>query len=74
MSSIGPPYLKPKDEGKAATQEKILGCLRTEPTLTRKLLAQRFNISEDGIKYHLNKLKATNKIRHVGPTKAVGGK
>lgn len=73
-----PSFLKPKDEGEAATQEttqettqeKIMGYLRAEPTLTRKLLAQRINISEDGIKYHLNKLKAENRIRHVGPTKA----
>jgi ATP-dependent DNA helicase RecG len=47
-----------------------LDYLRAEPTLTRKLLAQRLNVSEDGIKYHLNKFKAANKILHVGPTKA----
>jgi ATP-dependent DNA helicase RecG len=52
------------------TQEKIIACLKAEPTLTRKLLAQRIGISEGGIKYHLNKLKAAGKIRHVGPTKA----
>lgn len=51
------------------TQEKILSILRTEPTLTRKLLAQRLDLTEDGVKYHLNKLKAAGKIRHVGPTK-----
>ena len=51
------------------TQEKILADLRAEPSLTRKLLAQRLGISEDGVKYHLNKLKAAGKIRHVGPTK-----
>jgi len=27
-------------------------------------------ISEDGIKYHLDKLKAAGKIRHLGSTKA----
>ena len=73
-----PSFMEQKDKKVVATQEttqettqeKILGYLRAEPTLTRKLLAQRLNISEDGIKYHLNKLKAANKIRHVGPTKA----
>ncbi|MFA7098260.1 MAG: winged helix-turn-helix transcriptional regulator [Gammaproteobacteria bacterium] len=33
------------------------------------MLAQRVGISEDGVKYHLNKLKAAGKIRHVGSTK-----
>ena len=51
------------------TQEKIIACLKVEPTLTRKLFAQRIGLSEGGVKYHLNKLKATGKIRHVGPTK-----
>ena len=51
------------------TQENILAGLRVEPTLTRKLLAQRLGISEDGVKYHLNKLKAAGRIRRVGPTK-----
>jgi predicted HTH transcriptional regulator len=39
------------------TQEKIIACLKAEPTLTRKLLAQRVGLSEGGVKYHLNKLK-----------------
>jgi ATP-dependent DNA helicase RecG len=52
------------------TQEKIIASLKAEPTLTRKLLAQRVGLSESGVKYHLDKLKAAGKIRHVGPTKA----
>ena len=52
------------------TQEKIIACLKAEPTLTRKLLAQRVGLSESGVKYHLNKLKSAGKIRHVGSTKA----
>jgi ATP-dependent DNA helicase RecG len=51
-------------------QEKIIACLKAEPTLTRKLLAQLVDLSESGVKYHLNKLKAAGRIRHVGPTKA----
>jgi ATP-dependent DNA helicase RecG len=72
-----PSFLEQEVEGEAAAQEttqettpkKILASLRVEPTLTRKLLAQRLGISEDGVKYHLNKLKAAGRIRHVGPTK-----
>ena len=52
------------------TQEKILAALRSEPELTRKSLAERFTLSADGVKYHLNKLRAEGRIRHVGPTKA----
>lgn len=70
-------FLAKKDEGQVVTQEttqettqeKIMVSLRAEPTLTRKLLAQRLSISEDGVKYHLNKLKVVGRIRHVGPTK-----
>jgi ATP-dependent DNA helicase RecG len=66
--------LEQKDEEETVTQEttqeKIMASLRAEPTLTRKVLAQRLSISEDGVKYHLNKLKATGRIRHVGSTKA----
>ena len=69
-----PSFFEPKDAGEAATQEttqeKIIASLRAEPTLTRKLLAQRLDISEGGVKYHLKKLKAAGRIRHVGPTKA----
>jgi ATP-dependent DNA helicase RecG len=73
-----PSFIEQRDEGEAATQEttqettqeKIIAGLRAAPTLTRKLLAQQLGISEDGVKYHLNKLKATGRIRHVGPTKA----
>ena len=52
------------------TQEKILAHLKTTPSLTRRQLADRLGISEDGVKYHLNKLKSNGSIRHVGPTKA----
>lgn len=52
------------------TQEKILRLLKTEPALTRKELAARIGITEEGIKYHLRKLTAAGVIRHVGATKA----
>ncbi|MBI5551996.1 MAG: putative DNA binding domain-containing protein [Desulfobacterales bacterium] len=49
------------------TQEKILALLVAEPTLTRKQLAQRLGITQDGIKYHLEKLKSAGTIRREGP-------
>ena len=50
-------------------QGKILALLRQHPTMTRRELATQFGLSTDGIKYHLNKLRAAGVIRHVGPTK-----
>ncbi|MCF7668185.1 MAG: winged helix-turn-helix transcriptional regulator [Verrucomicrobia bacterium] len=51
------------------TQQRIVALLKKEPSLTRKLLAERIGISPDGVKYHLDKLRDTGKIRHVGSTK-----
>lgn len=65
-----PSFEESIDKAMVTTQEKIIAYLKAEPTLTRKLLAQRVGISESGVKYHLNKLKAAGKIRHLGPTKA----
>jgi predicted HTH transcriptional regulator len=52
------------------TQEKILALLRENPATTRIALAKAIGITPDGVKYHLDKLKAAGKIRHHGPTKA----
>ena len=43
--------------------------LRVQPTMTRKELAEHIGITSDGIKYHLDKMRASGRIRHVGPTK-----
>lgn len=51
------------------TQEKILALLHAQPSITRRELAERIGLSDDGIKYHLDKLRAADVIRHVGPTK-----
>jgi ATP-dependent DNA helicase RecG len=54
----------------ATTQEKILALLRAQPASTGKELAAKIGISEDGVRYHLNRLKSSGRVRHVGPTKA----
>ena len=54
----------------ATTQERILALLEAEPGITRRLLAERIGITPDGVKYHLDKLRAAGIIRHVGATKA----
>lgn len=58
---------------KKTTQDRmsdtILALLQSQPDTTRKHLAEQTGLTQDGVKYHLNKLKAVGRIRHVGPTK-----
>ncbi|MDE2703424.1 MAG: winged helix-turn-helix domain-containing protein, partial [Gemmatimonadota bacterium] len=50
------------------TQEQILDLLRDEPTASRQTISKRLEgITENGVKYHLAKLKSAGKIRRVGP-------
>ena len=52
------------------TTQKILDLLKENPNYSRKELANLIgNITEDGIKYHLEKLKKERKIRRIGPDK-----
>ena len=57
-------------ETEATTQERILALIEAEPEITRRLLAERVGITPDGVKYHLDKLRAAGVIRHVGATRA----
>ena len=59
-----------QENGGTTTQERILVLLKAEPGITRRLLAERIGITPDGVKYHLDKLRAAGIIRHVGATKA----
>ena len=56
-------------EGHATTQERVLDLLRTEPTISGRLIAERIGITQDGVKYHLTRLRAAGRVRHVGPAK-----
>jgi len=52
------------------TQERILTLLKSQPSITRKALAEKIGMSSDGVKYHLEKMRAAGVIQHVGSTKA----
>jgi ATP-dependent DNA helicase RecG len=52
------------------TPEKIVALLRSRSSITRREMAERIGITLEGVRYHLTKLKAAGRIRHVGPTKA----
>ncbi len=47
------------------TQERILDLLAGNPNLSRKDLSIILKISDDGIKYHINKLRKAGKIKRV---------
>lgn len=51
------------------TQEKIFKLIMDNPTITRKELSALVEISEEGIKYHLNILKMQGIIKHTGSTR-----
>ena len=65
---------KPAQERRETTQKsarhRILDCLRAEPNLTRKVLADRVGLTPDGVKYHLENLKAAGILRRVGSDRA----
>lgn len=52
------------------SKERILALLRSHPSITRRELASMLGLSDSGIKYHLEKMKAAGVIRHVGATKS----
>ena len=51
------------------TQQRILSNIKKKPDITRKELAEIIGLSSNGVKYHLDKLKKSGVIRHVGATK-----
>lgn len=61
--------LKTTQELPQATQEILLQHLRSQPGITTVELARVTGLSPDGVKYHLNQLKRTGKLRRHGPTK-----
>ena len=54
----------------ASPKETILNAIRERPGISVKELAELCALSPHGVQYHINKLKESGVIRHVGPTKA----
>ncbi len=48
-------------------QIKILNLITNNPNITRNELSKKLNITSDGIKYNLKKLKDNNIIERIGP-------
>ena len=49
-----------------SNQEKIIELIRQNPKITRKEMALKLGITEDGVKYNLKKLSVNNIIERVG--------
>ncbi len=49
------------------TTQKILAVLAKKPNATRADLAKAIGLSTDGVKWNLDKLKKSGKIRRIGP-------
>lgn len=49
------------------TAQKILDILAKNPSATRAELASATGLSPDGVKWNLDKLKKSGKIRRIGP-------
>ena len=60
---------KTTQKNTSSTTQKILQILSENPKSSRKELALKTGLSEDGIKWNLDKLKKENKIRRIGPDK-----
>lgn len=60
---------KTTQKNTSSTAQKILQILSENPKSSRKELALETGLSEDGIKWNLDKLKKESKIRRIGPDK-----
>jgi len=47
------------------TTQEILRLIKEKPMITRKELAQKIGLSEEGVKYHLTKMRKNNVIKHI---------
>ena len=61
---------KTTQETTQKTEDRILEVLRHSPEYGRVQISEVLgDITEDGVKYHLDKLRKLGKIKHVGPSK-----
>lgn len=57
------------DETTQKTTQKVLRLIAANPSVTTRELAIACDLTEDGIKWQLKKLRTTGAIRRVGPDK-----
>src|SRR3989344_3605504 len=63
-------FSRPKDEETVEkTTQKIIELIKENPSITREELAKIFNISSDGVKYHLTNLRKKKVLERIGGKK-----
>ena len=60
---------KTREKTTQKTTQKILNLIRENPHITRKELAGLVGLSEEGVKFILNKLKKEKFLKRIGPDK-----
>jgi ATP-dependent DNA helicase RecG len=53
-----------------ATEKAVIDIIRENPTITRKVLAERLSLSEAGVRYNTDKLQTKGILKRVGGKKA----
>ena len=61
--------LTTQETTRKTTQEIILEAIARNPSITRAELAEVVGISPDGVKYHLQKLTKSGRLKRVGSTR-----
>jgi len=51
------------------TTQKIMEAITKKSDITQKKLAAVIGITEDGVKYHITKLKEKGALKRIGPDK-----
>ena len=51
------------------TDTKLIGCIQSNPSVTIQELQATLNLSRNGVRKALGRLKATGRIRRIGPDK-----
>ena len=61
--------IKTNERSLSASEESILALISENPSITQKEMAAKLTLSEDGIRYHTEKLKAKGVLLRVGGKK-----
>jgi len=70
IKTVGKTVQKTTQKTTQKITQKILAMLAVNPMFSRREIAKSLgDISENGVKYHLEKLKASGHIRRIGPDK-----
>lgn len=62
-------HIRTTQETDFDTSQVLLELISVKPKITQSEMAQKLNLSFEGVKYYIKKLRLAKKIEHVGSTK-----